>query len=48
MATTAKQAPTKGSVKTSGTQTGKTGKMENSEFHKFFVDVDKPGYIDPL
>jgi ferritin-like metal-binding protein YciE len=44
MATTAKQAPAKGSVKTSKTQSGKTGKMENSEFHKFFVDELKDIY----
>jgi ferritin-like metal-binding protein YciE len=41
MATATKSAPAK---KTTTKQSGKTGKMENSEFHKFFVDELKDIY----
>jgi ferritin-like metal-binding protein YciE len=48
MATTAKTSDTKSpatkKAKTSNKPTGKTGKMENSEFHKFFVDGLKDLY----
>ncbi|GAA3964920.1 ferritin-like domain-containing protein [Pedobacter ginsengiterrae] len=44
MATTTKQAAVKGSAKTATKSTGKTGKMENSEFHEFFVDELKDIY----
>jgi len=44
MATTSKQAPAKGSAKASGKPAAKTGKMENSEFHEFFVDELKDIY----
>lgn len=41
MATNTKAAPAK---KASVTRSGKTGKMENSEFHQFFVDELKDIY----
>ncbi len=41
MATASKSAPAK---KTGTKPTGKTGKMENSEFHQFFVDELKDIY----
>ena len=46
MATTSKTSDTKSSAskKTSSKPTGKTGKMEDSEFHKFFVDGLKDLY----
>jgi len=46
MAPTTKTSGTKTAAKTSGATrpTGKTGKMENSEFHKFFVDELKDIY----
>jgi len=46
MAPTTKTSGTKTAAKTSGASrpTGKTGKMENSEFHKFFVDELKDIY----
>jgi ferritin-like metal-binding protein YciE len=46
MATTSKTSETKSSAskKTSSKSTGKTGKMEDSEFHKFFVDGLKDLY----
>lgn len=44
MATTAKKTPEKGTSKTTKKTTIKTGKMENSEFHEFFVDELKDIY----
>ncbi len=41
MATVSKSAPAK---KTGTKPTGKTGKMEHSEFHQFFVDELKDIY----
>ncbi|MHA4894124.1 YciE/YciF ferroxidase family protein [Pedobacter sp. PWIIR3] len=42
--TTKKTAAAAGSVKLSAKPTGKTGKMEDSEFHEFFVDELKDIY----
>lgn len=44
MATTAKKTTAKAAPKAAQKKTGNTGKMENSEFHEFFVDELKDIY----
>lgn len=44
MATTSKTTAAKAATKTTAKATGNTGKMENSEFHEFFVDELKDIY----
>ncbi|KIA96570.1 hypothetical protein OC25_02170 [Pedobacter kyungheensis] len=41
---TAAKAPAKSTTKTKGTAASKTGKIENTEFHEFFVDELKDIY----